>query len=270
MNKSGKVLTVFLVIFAVLLVSLTAISMFFFQKELERRKAVEELLEEVQARESRLDSELTEAKKQIDLLTQKNKEADDKINSLLDDLELEQGLREEMKKENQSLKDQLAIETQAKEDARQELNQKLAESQSKIDELQTQLTQEVNRSKDLEAAGEQLKEKIKQLESEKQSLDQPQPESMTAPVHLEKIVVAPAASKEGKVLTVDADNDFVIINMGEKDGVASGSVMSIYHNENYLGDVKLTRVQPDMSAADFIPPLSSKTVSKNDRVVTKQ
>ena len=66
MNKVGKVLTVFLVIFTVLLVSLTAISMFFFQKELERRKAAEELLEQIKGREVKLDGELTEAKKQID------------------------------------------------------------------------------------------------------------------------------------------------------------------------------------------------------------
>ncbi|OGX27274.1 MAG: hypothetical protein A3D10_08595 [Omnitrophica WOR_2 bacterium RIFCSPHIGHO2_02_FULL_48_11] len=263
MNKVGKVLTVFLVIFTVLLVSLTAISMFFFQKELERRKAAEELLEQIKGREVKLDGELTEAKKQVELLTQKNKEADDKINGLLDDLELEQGLREAMKKEGESLKDQLTAETQSKEQVRQELNQKLEESQKRIEELQAQLTQEATRSKDLEAAGQQLQEKVNQLESEKSN----QPSGKA--VQLEKIVVAPG-SKEGKVLTVDADNDFVIISLGEKDGLTAGSVMSIYRGESYLGDVKLTRVQPEMSAADFIPPLSSNTVNKNDRVLTKQ
>ena len=41
MNSSGKVLVIFLVIIAVLLISLTAISLFFFQKETERRKIAE-------------------------------------------------------------------------------------------------------------------------------------------------------------------------------------------------------------------------------------
>ena len=39
--------------------------------------------------------------------------------------------------------------------------------------------------------------------------------------------------------------------------------------EEYVGDVRITRLQPEMSAADLIPPLSIKSVKKNDQVKAK-
>lgn len=69
---------------------------------------------------------------------------------------------------------------------------------------------------------------------------------------------------------MDLDTEFVIINLGEKDGVAISDMLSVYRGKDFLGDIKVTRVQPEMSAADLIPPFSSKKVRKNDQVVTKQ
>ena len=71
-------------------------------------------------------------------------------------------------------------------------------------------------------------------------------------------------------MTVDTENQFVIVNLGQKDGIAEGTTLSIFREQEYVGDIKVTRVQPDMSAADFIPPLASQNISKNDRVVRKQ
>ena len=63
-KSSGKVLTVFIVIIAILLISLTAISIFFFQKELERRKSVELILEKIKANEQKLEGELKVVRKE--------------------------------------------------------------------------------------------------------------------------------------------------------------------------------------------------------------
>jgi hypothetical protein len=43
----------------------------------------------------------------------------------------------------------------------------------------------------------------------------------------------------------------------------------VFRGNEYLGDIKATRVQDEMSAADIVPPLSSKGISKNDTVVLK-
>ena len=74
---------------------------------------------------------------------------------------------------------------------------------------------------------------------------------------------------EGRILTVDIETEFVVVNLGKKDGIVEDMFMSVYRGPHYLGDIKVTRVQPEMSAADIIPPFSSQMVRKNDQVVAK-
>ena len=74
---------------AILLISLTAMSIFIFQKEIEKRKKTELALENLKVVEMELKKDLKEANKQKFILEEKNKEADDRINSLLDELELD-------------------------------------------------------------------------------------------------------------------------------------------------------------------------------------
>ncbi len=270
-DNFGKVMTVFLVIFTILLISSTAISIFLFQKEREFRKDAEADLQVFKTREASLQAELEQAKKQVALLQENNKEADERINSLLDDLELEKGLREELKSEVSKLRDSLQTESAGKDQIRQELNRQLTESQERLKTLEASLTEEKNRRQEFETLSVQLQEKVKQLESQAvPGVSGVPPAAEGENVDLEPIVVRSEESGEGRILTVDNDNEFVIVDLGEKDGVSAGTVMSIYRGEEYLGDVQVNRVQSEMSAADFIPPLSAKGVSKNDRVIRKQ
>ena len=114
-TSSGRILTLFLIIIAVLLISTTAISIFFFQKEMELRRIAETDLDRSQNQVSRLDENARQAKKQIFLLEEKNKEADEKINGLLDELDLAQAVKEELKNEKLSLEDQVEKASQAKD-----------------------------------------------------------------------------------------------------------------------------------------------------------
>ncbi len=271
LNNSGKIITVFLVIIAFLLVSMTAVSMFFFQKEIERRKIVEASLNEVQGRASKLEDELKETKKQAFLLEEKNKEADERINSLLDELELQEALKAEMKNESASLKDQLQKEIQSKEQVRKELLDDLSKSEQKIVELEAQVKAAVSRQEELKAnlqnpAPEAMNEANGNVSVE----DAASQASEDGKVQLDKIVVVPNEVPQGRVLSIDTDTEFVIINLGDKDGVKPGDIMTINRGQEYMGDVKVTRVQAEMSAADLIPPLSSKILRKNDQVVLKQ
>jgi hypothetical protein len=284
MNSSGKVLTIFLVIFVILSFTLAGLAMFFLHREIEKRKSVEITLEKIEASEAKLEAQLQDAIKQGFLLQEKNKEADEKINGLLDDLELEQGLREELKSENLTLKDRIDQEVKAKE----ELRKKLADSEEvkeKVAELEKQLRAEVDAKQELEENFKQTEQRRKELEEDLSRLKQAQAEAEAAAtssqaaaqvppqqeeVELEKIVIAPSKSLDGRVLTVDTQTEFIIINLGTNHGISVDKILSVYRDQQYLGDVKITRVQPEMSAADFIPPLSSRQVRKNDQVLIKQ
>lgn len=327
MNSSGKVLTIFLVIIAILLISLTAISLFFFQKETERRKLAEATLEEFRSEKMKLEENLKETQKQNFLLQEKNKEADERINDLSDELELEKGLREEMKIETAALQKQieeirsanneLTGEIDAKEEQQEKLAADLEISEQKIKELEAQLKAEMERTQKLGELYEHQQEKMSGLEEEasasrrteaRQSVYEGVPEKAddfsdepavgegaSSGVELEEIVVVPGEAidqkiildmrdeilasapvaildrnSEGRILSVDAETEFVIVSLGQMDGVEIGDILSVYRGESYVGDLRITRLQPEMAAADLIPPFSIGSVKKNDQVKAKQ
>ncbi len=296
-NSSGKVLVIFLVIFVILSLSLAGLAMFFLSKEKERRISTETALEQGVANSAKLESKLQDAIKQGFLLQEKNKEADEKINGLLDELELQEGIREELKKENQALKEK--FETEAK--ARTELQQKIdsnAEAAQKLPDLEAQLQAEQGVRQELEQKLSAAEERAKTLEEalakmQQQGIQSPAPAEEIVPavqepqqqetpvikeessgekeeVNLEKIVVAPAkAVPGGRVVMVDGETEFVIVNLGANHGIKEDQILSISRGKDLLGDIKVTRVQPEMSAADFIPPLTGRQVRKDDSVVIK-
>ncbi|HQP10088.1 MAG TPA: hypothetical protein PKV41_01740, partial [Candidatus Omnitrophota bacterium] len=80
---------------------------------------------------------------------------------------------------------------------------------------------------------------------------------------------SPDRALEGRILSVDAETEFVIVSLGQTNGIKAGDVLAIYREGKYLGDIRVTRLQPEMSAADLIPPFSIRNVKKNDQVRIK-
>ena len=297
-NSSGKVLVIFLVIFVILSLSLAGLAMFFLSKEKERRISTETALQQSVASATKLEAKLQDAIKQGFLLQEKNKEADEKINGLLDELELQEGIREELKKENQALKEKFEKETKAKAELQEKLASN-AEAAQRLPELEAQLQTEQGARQELEQKLSAVEERAKTLEEalakmQQQGVESPapvpveaapeaeEPQQQETPVikkessenkeeiQLEKIVVAPAkAAPEGRVVMVDTETEFVIVNLGANHGIKEEQVLAVSRGKDQLGEIKVTRVQPEMSAADFIPPLTSRQIRKDDSVVIK-
>lgn len=308
MNNSGKILTVFLVIISIILLSLSGITLFFFQKEIELRKVVELNLEQTKTQKAKIQGELEETTKTLFVVEEKLKEADEKINNLLDELELEKGLREESKKENLALREALENESASKEQLRKDLKGQISQAEEKVasveEEIQAQKKSNeelVTRNKELEKLNKEVNKKVEQLEleiansadlsvsgdkeeeipSEKKEPEaaggvEEEPSALensdqsAGEVELEKIVVSSDGIPSGKVLTIDGDNEFLILSLGKKDGINEGMLFSLYREKEYLGDVRVSKVQEDMAAADIIPPLSSQEIRKNDQAIAKQ
>ena len=299
-NSSGKVLVIFLVIFVILSLSLAGLAMFFLSKEKERRISTETALEQSVASATKLEAKLQDAIKQGFLLQEKNKEADEKINGLLDELELQEGIREELKKENQALKEKFEKEANAKAELQEKLASN-AEAAQRLPELEAQLQTEQGARQELEQKLSASEERAKTLEEalakmQQQGIESPapapvpveaapeaeEPQQQETPVieeessgdkeeiQLEKIVVAPAkAAPEGRIVMVDTETEFVIVNLGANHGIKEEQVLAVSRGKDQLGEIKVTRVQPEMSAADFIPPLTSRQIRKDDSVVIK-
>jgi septal ring factor EnvC (AmiA/AmiB activator) len=63
----------------------------------------------------------------------------------------------------------------------------------------------------------------------------------------------PAAFKkaQGSVVSVNEDNNFVIVDLGERSGTKVGEAFKIYHNGVQIGAVEVIQVRQDISAADI-------------------
>lgn len=288
MNKTGKTITIFLGLIVVLLVSTASISIFLLNKETEKRKAVEVALNDAQGTVSRLQGDLKVAQNKAFVLEEKNKEADARINSLEEELDVEKGLKEAMKSENTKLKEDLDASTAELERIQTELNGQLVSLQEKAKVAEQELAARDTKVKELEAKFSETEKKLAEVTAEIEKAKEtkaaaatppadasaenkdPQAQSSEKGVELEPIVINTTDSVKGRVLSVDKETEFLIFDLGAKSGVKQGDVMSVMRGDNYLGDIKVSRVQDEMSAADLIPPFSSRMVRKNDSVVPKQ
>ena len=270
-NKAGKTLTIFIFLTYILLISSTSIGFYLYHLEERLHKNVETDLNNSRADGLKLQAQLKDIQGQLALSEDKNKEADQKINNLLDQQDLNEGLRTALKKENVQLKEQMVNIDKSK----QKIKADLDGSVGKLSQYQELLKASQEKSKELEARLADLAQtnksnetKIKELQASMKSYEKRTSEEQIAGVELGKIVVNPQGGA-GYILSVDTDAEFVVFNLGLKQGVKPDNVLSVYRGDKYLGDIKATRVQDEVSAADLIPPLSSGAIRKNDTVVLK-
>ena len=283
MQKGGRTLLIFLVLVIVILVSGVSISLFMLQKETQVRQATERTVQDLTSRSIKIEAALKEARKQIDVLEGKKKDAEDRINSLLEEIDLEKGLNDKIKTDNKKVRDDLETEARSKLELREKLIKELGSIQTKLKEAEkrSQGNEQAvaglqEKLADLEKKNTDLEQKIKDL-NESAAAKQVRSEIIPAPaaamqdkVNLDRIVVTPETAKEGHVLNVDSETEFLIFDLGAKNGIKQGDIMSVYRGKAYLGDVRVSRVQDEMAAADFVPPFSSRKVRKNDQVVPKR
>jgi uncharacterized membrane protein len=283
MQKGGRTLLIFLILVIVILISGVSISLFMLQKETQTRQATEQTVDDLTTRNTKIEAALKEARKQVDVLEGKKKDAEDRINSLMEEIDLEKGLNEKIKADNKKLRDDLEVEARSKIELRQKLIKEMGVIQDKLKEAEEKAKGHGEAVAGLQEKITDLEKKNTDLEQKLKDMDQPdvfkqvRSEIIPAPaasmqdkVNLDRIVVTPETAKEAHVLNVDSETEFLIFDLGAKGGIKQGDIMSVYRGKSYLGDVRVTRVQDEMAAADFIPPFSSRKVRKNDQVVPKR
>ncbi len=182
-DKAGKTLTIFVILTIILLLSSTSIGFYLYHLEQRLHKYVESELDRSRADGIRLQAQLKEIQGQLALAQDKNKEADDKINNLLDAQDLNEGLRAALKKENAALKEQLAAIAQAK----QKMKADLDDSVGKLTQYQGLLKTSEDKSKELETrlaslveANKAMETKIEDLKASLQPYDKRTPEEQVA------------------------------------------------------------------------------------------
>jgi hypothetical protein len=83
---------------------------------------------------------------------------------------------------------------------------------------------------------------------------------------VETVVMLPAGLK-GKVAVVDPKWDFVVLDIGEKNGVLTDGVMMVSRNGRLIGKVKIIRVLTDRSVANVVAGWKLTDIQEGDQVL---
>ena len=90
-------------------------------------------------------------------------------------------------------------------------------------------------------------------------------------VQLQKIVVTSQTQNreflEGRVLVVNKDYNFVVVDLGKSDGINTDDNFIVYQDDSPVGNIIIEEVRPNMSVAAFISSELKDRVKEGDRVV---
>jgi chromosome segregation ATPase len=227
------------------------------QREKTQRIELSELLDRTTKEKQVVEKRLAEINKIKSELESSLREAEGKIADLIVKLE-----------EAESAKTALSSELSEREKVIGDLNAKFESEKREKAELADRLTKSEEEYKTLKA-------QVEQLETLKVELERKLQEAATKGVQLEKIVVKPkealpqeetAPSIEGKILVVNREFDFVVINLGQRDGVELGTIFLVYRDGESLGKVQAEKVYEGMSTAIFLPEARKEEIREGDSV----
>jgi DNA gyrase/topoisomerase IV subunit A len=71
---------------------------------------------------------------------------------------------------------------------------------------------------------------------------------------------------EGKVLVVNREFNFVVVNLGSKDGLKTGSRLAVFQQGRQIGTVEVERLYDNMSAANVVAEEKKGQVQEGDTV----
>lgn len=88
-------------------------------------------------------------------------------------------------------------------------------------------------------------------------------------IELERIVVKAEGSLEGKVLVVNRDFNFIVVDIGSKDDIELSSVLTVFKKGKYVGEAQVEKVYDTMSAATIAKEVKPGSIAVGDSVVVR-
>jgi myosin heavy subunit len=268
MSNRAKAATLILFVLIIIAFSLAGGLYYLFQAEHAKYVSLHQDLEDTISKYKRAESELDNSKEKISNLILQIKEASNKLEELNNELSQEKAAKQDAL----ARADSLAAELEQLNTTKSDLEGKLNQAQEDTKKVQDQLNELSSQKVELESKIKELESKTQGVELGKIVVNPEGASSETKEVPAEPIseqVETPPLGKEGKVLVVNKDYNFVVLNLGSKDGIDIGNTFTVYNNNKDIGDVKVEKVHESMAAAGFVSSDMKDKVSEGDKVVQK-
>ncbi len=219
-------------------------------------------VEDLKKKNSDLDVEIGALKNEKIELERKLSQSEDISNAI--SVELARGKNtakstdtrlEDLLKENNGLRDQIKSLTTAKMNLEKSiirLNDDKLTLQKKLDESENVMRNKVD----------QIWELKKSVDERFQSYNQKSPSevelapivvSANGPIGVDQSVNPPGGDSgmQGHVVSVNDDNNFVIVDLGEQSGIKVGDNLNVFRNSKYVAGLEVIQVRQEIAAADI-------------------
>ncbi len=257
-TQTGKMLVPLLSVLAILAIGVAVAAIVFLNTEHERRIAKEQELRLAQNENDELKTHLEESQ-------QAKAKMDEELGRLRKDITEAKAKLTQAQSEQQTLAQ--SMQDREKEIAR--LTKDLEQSRVQHKDIVAQLS-------DLQQERESLKTQLAQLEQTKGALES-KVTALSDPsaVQLGTVVVGepaqasnaiPAGPKNGQVMVVNQEYDFVVINLGKSQGLSVGQEFQVVRGAEVLGTVKVEKVYDELSAAAILPDSKKESIREGDMV----
>jgi len=268
MNRKGAIIFPILIVLIIISLASAGGLLFLYQKEHTHNIQLQGQLSDLESRQRLTEGKLEESKKIATELQLKLQEAKAQVDSLTTELDQEKTARTDVANQLEQIKSDL----EQQRTLRHDLEAKLKGAQEE---------------------GKKIKEQIKIIEQQKAELETKikNMEAGESPVELGTVVVnnepvvsvvettktkAPKKAKkqaaanklEGKIMVVNKEFNFAVINLGSKDNVKIGDQFTVTRSGKIIGDIKIEKVHESMSAAGFAIELKD-VIQENDIIIPK-
>ena len=290
MADKAKGPVVLLIILLLIAVAAAVIGFIGLQKEKETNTLLSEKVEQLEVKKRQVEKQAADLKEQVDTLRQEIIQQQTKVNDLTASLG--------------AANNALTLEKEAKENALTEMAKIKAEADSLTaakSNLEAQLKTNIealgslkNQLNVIETTRQRLEQKLKNKDkdSETNAAKDTLQETKPKDVQLDKIVIssalateqsqqpkqqaevaaqaaAPQGPLEGRVLVVNKEYGFIVINLGQKDNIAIADTFEVLRKEKKIGEVKVEEVRDTMSVATPVTKDMIKQVKEDDRILRK-
>lgn len=261
MSKTFKIVLVLLVIASIASALLAVFAFIGKEREYMKRLLVEDKLAATLKDKNRIEKEIEESKKAAQEAQTKLSVLQTSVDNITQQIEIE---KEKSKTMVLDLADKKQEAARLKDELDKEKREKLSISK-KLEELQFDY--------------EKVKKEAAKIKNEKMMLEQKVSELEEKSVNLDKIVVSPQSSlseepKEpirdllrGRVLVVNKEYNFIVLDLGQNDGVKKGMVFEIREGSEFLGKAEIDKVYETMSSATLLPGSNINFIKKGNLVI---
>jgi peptidoglycan hydrolase CwlO-like protein len=255
----GKILTIVTIALAAITAGLGFLNRGTLVETKEKLASTETLLTNTKNELAAKTDSLVESEKKVGELTAKNDQAQSEISKL--------------KADNQTKDSKISdLETKVAdaEGKVEELNSSIATLQQENESLKTAAVQTSDPASDetnlemesLKVANSELESKLSAAQGRLAEME----EKLVEKKRLEKL-----NTLSGRILAVNEAWNFVVLNLGNNNGISSNTELLVKRGNTQIGRVRITSVEPASSIADIIPGSLGRglSIQPGDYVITQ-